>query len=154
MPEEHSNRMPCFFDGACPGNQFERKEPMRAAYVIEDRGFVRDVPDLVTPKGPVRSNNIAEYYGLIYLLRHLSDLETRSERKATYLICGDSQLVIRQITGRYQVRTEHLVKLNAEARRLAQGLVVAFKEVPRSQNKAGFLLEKKHKPTSAEPRLS
>ena len=138
-----ADRILCYFDGACPGNQFEEKGPMRAAYVVEDQGFVRDVPDLMSPKGPLQSNNIAEYHGLIYLLRHLRDLDVRSKRNGTYLVCGDSQLVLRQMTGRYRVRSDHLRQLNAEAMRLAQGLSVAFREVPREQNKAGFLLEQK-----------
>ena len=116
---------------------------MRAAYVVRDERFVREVPDLMSPKGPLRSNNVAEYHGLIYLLRHLRDLEVRSKRNGTYLVCGDSQLVLRQMTGRYRVRSDHLRRLNAEAMRLAQGLSVAFREVPREQNKAGFLLEQK-----------
>ena len=116
---------------------------MRAAYVVEDQGFVREVPDLMTQKGPLRSNNIAEYHGLIYLLRHLRDLDGRSKRNGTYLVSGDSQLVLRQMTGRYRVRSDHLRQLNAEARRVAQGLSVAFREVPREQNKAGLLLEQK-----------
>ena len=116
---------------------------MRAAYVVEHQGIVREVPDLTTPHGPLRSNNIAEYHGLIYLLRHLRDLDARSERDGTYVVCGDSQLVLRQMTGRYRVRSDHLRQLNAEARRLVQGLSIAFREVPRRQNKAGLLLEDK-----------
>lgn len=74
MATSDGDRIPCYFDGACARNQFKDKGPMRAAYVIGDREFVRQVPDLVTAKRPLRSNNIAEYHGLIFLLRHL--LET------------------------------------------------------------------------------
>jgi len=48
---------------------------MKAAFVIGDKEFIRDVLDLQTPDGPTRSNNIAEYHGLIFLLRHLRDLD-------------------------------------------------------------------------------
>lgn len=114
---------------------------MKAAYVIGDVEFVRDVPDLETPNGPMRTNNIAEYYGLIFLLRHLRDLDRQGPRGGAYLVFGDSQLVIRQMTGRYRVHKDHLRVLNAEARDLAAQLDVKLREVPREQNKAGFLLE-------------
>jgi len=114
---------------------------MKAAYVIGDLEFVRDVPDLQTPNGPMRTNNIAEYSGLIFLLRDLRDLDRHSPRGGAYLVCGDSQLVIRQMTGRYRVHKDHLRALNSEARELAAHIDVKFREVPREQNKAGFLLE-------------
>jgi ribonuclease HI len=134
-------RVICYFDGACPGNQFEQRGPMKAAYVIGDLESVRDVPDLQTPSGPMRTNNIAEYYGLIFLLRHLGKVDGQGPKRGAYLVCGDSQLVIRQMTGRYRVRKDHLRALNSEARDLAAPLDVQFREVPREQNKAGFLLE-------------
>jgi ribonuclease HI len=114
---------------------------MKAAYVVGDLEFVRDVPDLQTPNGPMRTNNIAEYYGLIFLLRYLGDLDRQGGQGGAYLVCGDSQLVIRQMTGRYKVHKDHLRALNSEARELAAHLNVKFREVPRDKNKAGFLLE-------------
>lgn len=114
---------------------------MKAAFVIGDKEFIRDVRDLQTPDGPIRSNNIAEYHGLIFLLRHLRDLDRERGSKGAYLICGDSQLVIRQMRGEYRVRAPHLVPLQAEALRLSSELDVEFREVPRKQNRAGFLLE-------------
>jgi ribonuclease HI len=138
---EKRSRITCYFDGSCPGNQFGRKGPMKAAYVIGDLSFVHDVPDLRTPNGPMRTNNIAEYYGLIFLLRHLRDLDRQAPGSGAFLVCGDSQLVIRQMTGRYGVHKDHLRALNLEARDLAAHLDVKFREVPREQNKAGFLLK-------------
>ena len=138
---DDKSRVICYFDGACPGNQFGQKGPMKAAYVIGDLEFVRDVPDLPTPNGPMRTNNIAEYSGVIFLLRHLCDMDRQSSRRSAYLVCGDSQLVIRQMTGRYRVRSDHLRALNSQARDLAAGLDIKFREVPREKNRAGFLLE-------------
>lgn len=141
MRPSDPRRVKCFFDGACPGNQFERKGPMRAAYVIGEREFVLDVPDLQTPEGPLRSNNVAEYHGLLFLLRHLGQLEPKRDAKRAYLVCGDSELVIRQMRGEYRVRVIHLVPLHAEAARLATVLDVQFRAVPREKNRAGLLLE-------------
>jgi ribonuclease HI len=114
---------------------------MKAAFVIGEKEFIRDVRDLQATDGPMRSNNIAEYHGLIYLLQHLRDLDRERGAKGAYLICGDSQLVIRQMRGEYRVRTAHLLPLHTEASRLSSELDVEFREVPREKNRAGFLLE-------------
>ena len=130
----------CFFDGACKGNQFARKGPMWVAYAVEEEEHVREIPDLLSSSGPLRSNNIAEYQALILLLRRLHEIE--SERgKPRWLISGDSQLVIRQMEGRYRVREAHLLPLHLEAKRLAADLTVTLRWVSRDRNRAGQLLE-------------
>lgn len=141
MAEPPRRRVESFFDGACPGNQFGEKGPMRAAYVVGGEEFVRDVPDLPTPDGPQRTNNIAEYQALISLLEHLRGLEAKTGRRGTYVICGDSQLVLRQMTGEYRVKEPRLAPLHERARKLASSLDVEWKWVPRERNKAGRLLE-------------
>lgn len=131
----------CFFDGACKGNQFDTKGLMWAAYVLGSEEHVHEIPDLPSPHGrPLRSNNIAEYVALIRLLRRASELDARRPG-ARYIVYGDSQLVVYQMLGRYRVREAHLVPLHEEARRLAAGLAVSFRWVPREQNRAGHLLE-------------
>lgn len=113
---------------------------MRIAFVIGDEEVVREIADLSTPRGPMRTNNIAEYSALIDLLRTLHERDAMGSKQA-YRISGDSQLVIRQVTGRYRVREDHLRPLHEEAIRLAQGLDLEFREVPREENGAGHLLE-------------
>ncbi|HYT17353.1 MAG TPA: ribonuclease HI family protein [Thermoplasmata archaeon] len=142
MAQSHPARTECFFDGACPGNQLEKRGPMRAAYVIGGHEYVRHVPDLDTARGTLRSNNIAEYAALVFLLRRLREIESETGRRGAYVIHGDSQLVIRQMKGRYRVKADHLRALNSEAKSLAAQLDVTFQEIPRSRNKAGFLLER------------
>ena len=115
---------------------------MRAAYVIGGDEYVREVPDLDTAQGPMRSNNIAEYHGLIFLLRRLREIESETGQRGAYVIHGDSQLVIRQMKGRYRVKADHLRALHSQADSLAAQLDVTFEEIPRSRNKAGFLLER------------
>ncbi len=132
--------VPCFFDGACRGNQFAAKGPMWVAYVVGEEEHAHEIPDLRTPRGPMRSNNIAEYTALILLLRRLRQV-SRSTTAGPSEIRGDSQLVIRQMEGRYRVREPHLVPLWEEARGLAADLPVAFRWVPRGENRAGHLLE-------------
>ncbi len=135
-----SVRVPCFFDGACRGNQFAAKGPMWVAYVVGDEEHVHEIPDLTTDREPRRSNNIAEYRALILLLGRLHELHAARPRDR-YAVCGDSQLVVRQMLGRYRVRDAKLLPLHEEAERLARGLPVTFQWVPRERNRAGRLLE-------------
>lgn len=114
---------------------------MRAAFVVDNTKIVRPVPDLSTADGPMRSNNIAEYVGLIFLLRYLQDLDRKNGERGSYLVCGDSELVIRQMRGDYRVKAPHLRPLHEEASGLSADLDVEFREVPRERNLAGFLLE-------------
>jgi ribonuclease HI len=114
---------------------------MRAAFFVGDTGVVQEVPDLVTSAGRLRSNNIAEYQALILLLRHLLEREKNDGPRKRFLICGDSELVIRQMLGKYRVKKPHLVALHAEATQLSSRLDVEFSWVPRDRNLAGQLLE-------------
>lgn len=129
----------CYFDGACKGNQFERKGPMWVAYVIGEEEQVHEIPDLPAPGGGLRTNNIAEYQALILLLRRLRTLDRRGSIR--YEVCGDSQLVVYQMLGRYRAQDPKLLPLYEEAKRLAADLPVAFRWVPRERNRAGRLLE-------------
>lgn len=131
-----------YFDGACRGNQFARKGPMWVAYVLGDEENAHEIPDWPTGRGPQRSNNIAEYRALILLLGLLQARAARRPRER-YVVCGDSQLVVYQMLGRYRVRDVKLLPLHEEARRLAKGRPVTFRWVPRGQNRAGHLLERR-----------
>ncbi len=77
------------------------------------------------------TNNVAEYTGLIHGLRWLVENNiTRCE------VCGDSQLVISQMTGEYAVRSPLLLPLWREASDLASRIPkVGFSWVPRHKNR-------------------
>ncbi len=114
---------------------------MRVAYVVGGEEHVHEIPDHPTPDGPLRSNNVAEYQALIIMLRRLHEHARTQGPTARYVVLGDSQLVIRQMLGRYRVREPHLLPLHVEARRLAADLPVTFRWVRRDANRAGHLLE-------------
>lgn len=63
-----------------------------------------------------QTNNYAEYQGLLAALRYAR--ESGAERVQVF---ADSQLLVRQMQGRYAVRSENLIPLYEEARRLAAG---------------------------------
>ncbi len=76
------------------------------------------------------TNNIAEWSALIEGLKLAKahgcrELEVR----------GDSQLIIRQITGRYMVKSQNLIPLYDEARKLCRNFEkISFKWVKRDDN--------------------
>jgi ribonuclease HI len=111
-----------WFDGACLGNP----GPMGAgAVVATDRE--RKVLSLAFGLG---TNNQAEYRGLILGLRHALGLGADS-----VTVHGDSQLVLRQLEGRYAVKAPGLKALHDEARLLlAKFAQVKLEWVPRERN--------------------
>ncbi|MCI4327561.1 MAG: ribonuclease HI family protein [Thermoplasmata archaeon] len=127
------------FDGAC--------EPPRGGGVAT-YGFTLEGPELeheefglAVPPGSERAtNNVAEYVGAIRALEFLVSIGYRGP----VLVFGDSQLVIRQMSGEYEVRAEHLrayhEHLGALAARIGD---VQFQWVPREENARADELSKR-----------
>jgi ribonuclease HI len=112
-----------FFDGACRGNP----GPMSIGVVLFEGG--KKVKELSKCIGR-GTNNIAEWRALIEGLKFAAahgcrDLEVK----------GDSLLIIRQISGRYKVKSENLIPLYNEAQKLCKNFEkLTFKWVARDEN--------------------
>jgi ribonuclease HI len=115
-----------FTDGAARGNP----GPAGAGAVI------------VSPEGHVvakvgkflgdQTNNYAEYKGLILGLQRARAMGIRELD-----VYSDSELLVRQLNGEYQVKADHLKPLHEEARQLLQGFsAVAVSHIPREENEA------------------
>lgn len=77
------------------------------------------------------TNNIAEYAALLALLEYAVPLQP-----AALEIFSDSELLVRQMEGRYRVKDARLKVLHAEARRLVAALQkVSIRHVRREQNR-------------------
>ena len=76
------------------------------------------------------TNNVAEYTAAI------RGLERAAELGATDVVLrSDSQLLINQLSGRYRVKSEHLIPLHRRLRELARGFErIRFEHVPRERN--------------------
>jgi ribonuclease HI len=77
------------------------------------------------------TNNVAEYHALLHALRWAL---SRGARRV--LVFSDSELVVRQIQGRYRVRHRDIIPLHREA----SSLLARFEEarvvhVPREENR-------------------
>jgi len=112
-----------FFDGACRGNP----GPMAiGAVLLEDGKKVLEISKIIG-KG---TNNIAEWRALIEGLKLARDYACEEIE-----VRGDSQLIIRQISGRYQVKSDNLIPLFNEARKLCRTFKkIDFKWVKRDEN--------------------
>jgi ribonuclease HI len=121
-----SPRLRLFSDGAARGNP----GPAGAGAVLVD-------PDghVVARLGKylgTQTNNYAEYMGLLLGLRHARSLGVREVE-----VLADSELLIRQLEGRYQVKSATLRPLYEEAARLLKEFSrVKLHHVPREKNRA------------------
>lgn len=78
----------------------------------------------------ISTNNVAEYRAVIAALQRCAELGATEVEIRT-----DSQLLVRQLEGRYKVKAPHLQPLHAEARAAARALeAVSFTHVYREQN--------------------
>ncbi len=76
------------------------------------------------------TNNVAEYYGLLYGLE-----EAKKRNIRNLLVRGDSQLVIYQMTGKYSVKATHLIDLYQKCKSLVSSFdSVVYEHVPRKDN--------------------
>jgi ribonuclease HI len=132
----HTDPVTIWFDGACepvnPGGHgtYGIVVEQGGEIVHKERGYIGEDEGI--------TNNVAEYEALVAALEH-----TRAEYPdAPVTVYGDSQLVIRQLTGEYAVRSPRLRPLWQDARRLANQLDVEFEWVPREQNERADALSR------------
>ncbi|MEQ9729758.1 MAG: ribonuclease HI family protein [Candidatus Methanoperedens sp.] len=112
-----------FFDGACRGNP----GPMAIGVVLLENG--KKVKE-VSKRIGTGTNNIAEWRALIEGLK-LAKAEGCMELE----VRGDSQLIIKQISGKFRVKSDNLVPLFNEARKLCMGFEeLRLKWVRREEN--------------------
>ncbi len=111
-------------DGGSRGNP----GPAAVGYRIEDdAGAVLDESGEVIG---VATNNEAEYRALITAFRRAAALGAHEVE-----VRADSQLLLRQMTGRYKVKSPHLRELWHEAQQAADGFErVRYIEVRRTEN--------------------
>ena len=114
-----------FFDGCCKGNP----GPGGAGAVLyKDKIEIWSDSIFV---GKKVTNNIAEYTGLIIGLKQAIKVGIKNIK-----VNGDSQLVIKQMTGNYKVNSENLIELYKTAKQLEKSFdSISFNHVYRKDNK-------------------
>ncbi|MCI4370342.1 MAG: ribonuclease HI family protein, partial [Thermoplasmata archaeon] len=109
-------------------------------FTLEGPGLEHEEFGLAVPPGSERAtNNVAEYVGAIRALEFLASVGYRGP----VLVFGDSQLVIRQMSGEYEVRAEHLRPYHQHLTALVERVGdVQFTWVPREENRRADALSK------------
>jgi ribonuclease HI len=116
-------KLEIFTDGGCLGN------PGPAAIGVVIKNGAKTVRTISRAIGQ-GTNNIAEYTGLIAALLEAQDLKADEVS-----IISDSELMCRQMGGRYAVKHPNIKPLFDRARSLAQGFkTFQITHVPRAQN--------------------
>lgn len=123
-------RLRLFIDGASKGN------PGRASIgaIIEDnKGEV--LSELSCTIGNA-TNNQAEYRALVSGLGEVARVSGNRPETVDLVVKTDSELLYRQMTGRYRIKNKELMSLSLEARRKIERLgSFRLEHIPREQNK-------------------
>lgn len=140
MPQE-PNTIRIFCDGASRGNPGPASFGVVAFAGNEDISLGRFKTDeslalfTIAEAIGVKTNNEAEYAAILQALTRCVELSIKQPT-----LCSDSELVIRQLQGRYKVKGENLKKPYTEALKLVAVVNPLLVHVPREKNQiADFL---------------
>jgi ribonuclease HI len=125
------------FDGSC---QPPHRGVAGYGFTIHGEGLDYTERGLAAPPHSERStNNVAEYIGAIRALEHLRSRGFHGQ----VILMGDSELVIKQLQGEYEVRSEHLKAYHQHLKMLLETFPNARIEwIPREQNEEADALSK------------
>lgn len=121
------------FDGSC----YPTNTAAYGAFILRDGDTVLKEDSFLEKE--FGTNNIAEFAGLVAGLRYARF----HHPKSGIHIFGDSQLVIRQLTGQYACKKDHLIPYLAEAHRLLEGIQWKAEWIRRNKNTDADKLSKK-----------
>jgi len=123
-----------FFDGLC-----EPRNPGGIAtygYVIYKDGKPIKRGCNAIGEGHGMTNNVAEYSALKRAVEWINEQKIVDD----ILIKGDSQLVINQMQGSWQIKSETSQRFVPQIRKLLKGKKVRFMWIPREQNAEADML--------------
>jgi ribonuclease HI len=128
---ENIQKIIIYTDGGARGNP----GPAGIGVVIKDeRGnLIKEYSKEIGEK----TNNEAEYEAVIFALKKVKQLFGKDKvKKMNFEIRMDSELVARQLQGKYKIEKENLFPLFIKIWNLKIDFgFISFKEIPRSQNK-------------------
>ncbi len=124
-------------DGGAKGNP----GPAAIGVVIDISGDIKEYHQAIGRT----TNNVAEYRAVLFALQKLKQLLGKDNaRKAHVELKTDSELVTKQINGKYKVKNEQLKVLFVDLWNLLQDFDdVTIRSIPREQNDAADKLVNK-----------
>jgi len=124
-PERPAGVYTAYVDGAARGN------PGPASYAVILRAPDGSTQFQIGKYLGRATNNVAEYYALIGALDY-----AQSHQIAHLAVRSDSELLVRQMHGRYKVKSAGLRPLHERAQKLARGLAhFEIEHISREQNR-------------------
>lgn len=120
-----------YTDGGSRGN------PGKAAcafVIIKDNKTIKQNSKFIG----IKTNNEAEYLGIIFALENLGSLVKDKEIE----LISDSELIIKQLTGKYKIKKPHLKKLEEKIKSIIKqkNLKIKFSNLKR-ENKFIFIAD-------------
>ena len=113
-----------FIDGACSGNPGEAAVGI---VILRNDEKIKEISQAVGEA----TNNIAEYLALVYAMQEALILKAKRIK-----IYTDSELVFRQVTGRYRVKNQGIKILFDLIQHLKTGFMhIEIEHIPRERNK-------------------
>jgi ribonuclease HI len=123
-PERPAGVYTAYVDGAARGN------PGPASYAVIVRAPDGSTQFQIGKYLGRATNNVAEYYALIGALDY-----AQSQQISRLAVRSDSELLVRQMQGRYKVKSLDLRPLHERAQKMARGFAhFEIAHVPREQN--------------------
>lgn len=134
-----NDRLTASFDGSCEWHNGKRNPGGLATYgwtiFRGDKTVAWGYGEVCRGEGA--TNNVAEYNALLSLMKAYRDLGLTDPIYVT----GDSQLVIRQLSGQYRVKAPLLIPLHQQVKKAwIPGMTLAW--VPREENEHADNLSK------------
>lgn len=120
-----SNKIIIYTDGGARGNP----GPAACGYAINGKGYGEFLG--------IKTNNQAEYQGLISALKKVLAMLGKNKTKQTEVeVRMDSELIVRQMNNQYKISNEKMQTMYVEVHNLILDFKkVSFTHVPREQNK-------------------
>jgi ribonuclease HI len=140
-----------WFDGACePVNPGGVASCGWVVYRVEgsEKERIASGSKVVKRGGPTSTNNYAEWCGLGCGLRWMLDNMKDECFGAVLTVVGDSDLVLKQLAGKWRCKKTHLQKLKRRCEEIIEQLGIDRIEtrwVPREQNQEADRLSKRHR---------
>lgn len=127
MTTRHLEPLVLYIDGSSRGNPGPAGIGVVAFEGTDSDSPIKEISKYIG----ITTNNVAEYEALIHALKFLAT----SHRKRA-IIKLDSELVYKQVTGRYKVRKQHIAIQLKRVRMLQHKIEeLSFLLIPREENK-------------------
>ncbi|MCY3413071.1 MAG: ribonuclease HI family protein [Candidatus Heimdallarchaeota archaeon] len=108
-------KLQIYTDGASRGNP----GPSAYGFILIEKGAKNPFLERNQFLGP-STNNVAEYTAIIHALK-----EAKNHSSGYIEVFSDSQLAVKQLTGEWQIKKDHLIPLVAEIKEI----IKAFEQV-------------------------